>query len=396
MGSYLYTSDMTAFTDRFPIQLETEVVSSKYGAVIGKLWKTVLTRREFYHKNGSVTYKVGNPMGLLSSWAVSTFTHHVVKAWCAHKCGIEYDKYKYLILGDDTLDSKEEVYKLYIQTIQRLGVSISTSKCTKSEDGYAEFAKRLFSPDGEVTGLPVHLLSGLKSNPEQVLELVRICRSRGYEDSVLGPALERLLSDGFISEHKIVADILRLPEAMTGAPPLLEGNTRPWISQLIEYGETYQLAVLAIARKHLFWKLTERLQVSSGPKHISPVEIDNHHPLVFALYERVDLYLPEEAYCSETGEEDEWYIYNRWMEGEYQHLCNIPSVDTYKYYNRGHKITKCNFDVAKLALRIASGDCNIPLTFRKIYTNQDLYDIALESITPKRDHLRAVVTSFTK
>jgi hypothetical protein len=276
---------------------------------------------------------------------------------------------------------------LYIQTIQKLGVSISTSKCTVSELSYAEFAKRLFSPDGEVTGLPVHLLNGLKSNPEQVLELVRICRSRGYEDNVLGPALERLLSDGFISDHKIVADILSLPEAMTGAPPLLEGNTRPWISQLIEYGETYQLAVLAIARKHLFWKLTERLQVSSGPKHISPVEIDNHHPLVFALYERVDLYLPEEAYCSETGEEDEWYIYNRWMEGEYQHLCNIPSVDTYKYYNRGHKITKCNFDVAKLSLRIANGDCNIPLTFRKMYKDEDLYNIALESITPKRDHL---------
>lgn len=398
LGDCLYSSDMTAFTDRFPVELEVEVINAAYGAKIGKMWKTIVSHREFYHEKGSVRYKVGNPMGLLSSWAVSTFTHHVVKTWCAHKCGIRnFKSYKYLILGDDTLDSRKDVYEKYIQTIKDLGVSISTSKCTQSEHGFAEFAKRLFKPEGEVTGLPVHLLCGLKSNPEQVLELVRICRSRGYEDSVLGPALEVLLSKGFISEPKMVADILSLPETISNAPPLFkEGNTSKWTSTLFEYGETYQEKILAIARKHLFWKLTEKLQVSQGPKHISPVVIDNNHPLVFALNERIDLYLPADAYCDETWEEDEYYIYDRWMEGDYQHLCNIPSVDTYKYYNRGHKLTKCNFDVAKLVLRIANGNCNIPLTFRKKYTNENLYDIALESITPKRDHLVAVVTSFTK
>jgi len=78
------------------------------------------------------------------------------------------------------------------------------------------------------------------------------------------------------------------------------------------------------------------------------------------------------------------------------HLCNIPSVDTYKFYNKGHKATKCRFDVAKLVLKLMNGDCNIPLTFRTKYTNQELYDLALESITPKRDQSKAVVTTFTK
>jgi hypothetical protein len=208
---------MTAFTDRFPREIEVEVIKAAYGAELGEVWTTIISHREFYHENGSVRYKVGNPMGLLSSWAVSTFTHHVVKAWCAQECGIkDFKKYKYLILGDDTLDSRRDVYELYIQTIKDLGVSISTSKCTQSEKGYAEFAKRLFSPEGEVTGLPVHLLNGLKSQPEQVLELVRICRSRGYEDNVLCPALESLLSKKLISEPKMVADILCLPETITG------------------------------------------------------------------------------------------------------------------------------------------------------------------------------------
>jgi hypothetical protein len=156
MGKSLYSSDMTAFTDRFPIELECEVIKAKYGEQECSDWKQLISDREFFHKNGSVTYKVGNPMGLLSSWAVSTFTHHVVKHWCAHKLGIK--DYKYLILGDDTLDTNEDVYRLYTSTIESLGVSISHDKCTQSKDGYAEFAKRLFSPEGEVTGLPVHLL----------------------------------------------------------------------------------------------------------------------------------------------------------------------------------------------------------------------------------------------
>jgi predicted transcriptional regulator len=308
MGSNLYSSDMTAFTDRFPIELETEVLKQKYGSNVADMWTTLISDREFYHKNGSVRYQVGNPMGLLSSWAVSTFTHHVVKAWCAHKCGIKYGNYKYLILGDDTLDSRKDVYNMYIQTIQDLGVDISISKCTQSESGFAEFAKRLFSPDGEVTGLPVHLLNGLKSNPEQVLELVRICRSRGYEDSVLGPALEVLLEKDLVSQPKLIADILSLPEYIVGAPPLLEGNTTSMAGPLFSYGETYGKKVLAIARQNLFWRLIEKIQISQGPKHVSPIEIDNNHPLVFTLNERIDRYLPEAAFCDDTWEEDELYL----------------------------------------------------------------------------------------
>jgi hypothetical protein len=304
---------MTAFTDRFPAKLEEAVVSAAYGEQVGKMWRTVTTHRTFFNeKVGGVRYAVGNPMGLLSSWAVSTFTHHVIKSWCAHKCGLGNGRnYRYLILGDDTLDSNKQVYEMYIKTITDLGVSISTSKCTVSESGYAEFAKRLFTPEGEVTGLPVHLLNGLKSNPEQVLELVRICRSRGYEDSVLGPSLEVLLSKGYISAPKMVADILSLPEILSGAPPLLEGNVVTEAGDLKEYDESYLTSILALARNHLFWKLTQKLSITGHPKNISAVEIHNNHPLVFALNERVDSYLPAEAFCDDTWEEDEHWIYDR-------------------------------------------------------------------------------------
>ena len=93
LGNCLYSSDMTAFTDRFPIELEYEVVKAKYGEQEASDWRQLISDREFFHKNGSVRYNAGNPMGLLSSWAVSTFTHHVVKHWCAHKLGIKDYKY---------------------------------------------------------------------------------------------------------------------------------------------------------------------------------------------------------------------------------------------------------------------------------------------------------------
>jgi hypothetical protein len=395
MGSSLYSSDMTAFTDRFPIELEVEVIKAKYGEQEGCDWKQLISDREFFHSRGSVTYKVGNPMGLLSSWAVSTFTHHVVKHWCAHKLGIK--DYKYLILGDDTLDTREDVYRLYTSTIESLGVSISHDKCTQSEHGYAEFAKRLFSPEGEITGLPVHLLTGLKSNPEQVLELVRICRNRGYEEKNLGPGMAALLSYGSVKNPKMVADILALPEIITGQPPLyVEGWVSDRARNLIDCDESRLEYTIKCARNFLFWSLVDKITISPQ-RHadISPVEIENNHPLIFALNEKIDAYLPADAFDDETWDEDEYYIYDKWMEGEYTHMVNIPSVDTYKYYNKGHRVTKCKFDVARLCLQIANGNCNIPLTNRTRYTNTELYDIALAAITPKKDSRIAVVTTFT-
>jgi hypothetical protein len=218
LGKCLYSSDMTAFTDRFPIKLEEVVVETAYGTTISRLWRQIISERTFYHPKGDVKYSCGNPMGVLSSWPVSTLTHHCVKLWCAYKVGVH--KYKYLILGDDTIDTSRGVYDKYIETINALGVAVSHAKCTQSESGNTEFAKRLFVNNVEVTGLPVHLLKDIRTKPEQVLELVRIARERGYEDSFLGPSLDLLLSS--YNQGKMVADMLSLPEPVLGMPPLLE------------------------------------------------------------------------------------------------------------------------------------------------------------------------------
>jgi hypothetical protein len=379
LGDHLYSSDMTAFTDRFPIELEEAVVKAAYGERIAYLWKTVLTKRKFTHRKGDVEYKVGNPMGVLSSWPVSTFTHHVVKRYCAYKSSIK--DYKYLILGDDTMDTDLGVYNYYLSVIERLGVSISKSKCTQSNQGYAEFAKRLFRPDGECTGLPIHILSGINRYPEQVLELYRICISRGYDTSYLAPGFEALVNSN--KYKKILTDIFSLPKHITGIDPLWDPKPDTWASQFACLNEGVQTRLLELSRESLLWDIINNIDsVAKSKPTRCDQDLSPTHPLIFSLSENIERYLPEEAYTSDF-EEDEYWIYDQWMKGEYIHLVNIPSVNTYRFYNRGHRVTKCNFDVFNKLLDISRGNMNIPLHQRTKRTNSELYDLALGRIDPR-------------
>jgi len=240
-------------------------------------------------------------MGCLSSWAVSTFTHHALKAWCAHKLG--RNKYKYLILGDDNLDSDKDIYDVYIDAVKRLGVSISLSKCSLSESANAEFAKRFFTPEGEITGLPVDLLMELDNKPEQFVELVRIARERGYTEDGLKPGISVLISCN--RSHKVLADVLALPEVLSGIPPLLEAKPGSHAEALLQSEEGSINKLVAIARESEFIELVQELE--KAPSHSShvgklKVNIPENHPIVFALSEKLMSYL-------ETGSDDEYSIY---------------------------------------------------------------------------------------
>jgi hypothetical protein len=306
-------------------------------------------------------------MGILSSWPVSTMTHHAVKQWCAYKVGKK--SYKYLILGDDTLDTSKEVYELYTDTIRKLGVSISLSKCTSSESGSTEFAKRLFRNSVEVTGLPVHLLESVREKPEQFLELVKIARERGYEDLFLGPCLDSLLS--YCNCNKTVVDMLSLPEKVLGMPPLYGVTSGTWADKLSSLSEESLENNLVIARNYVFWRTAERLNKPSIPDKVNEVTLDTNHPLVYALSNKLMDYL--------GNYEDEYSIYNSWLEGNYREMASVPSFDRYKYYNKGHFVTKCKFDVLNAQLALANGDCNIPLHKPWKPTNYDLVDIGFNN-----------------
>jgi hypothetical protein len=73
----LYSFDLSAATDRLPIDLQSRIISYLFkNNEVGPLWKDLLVNREFIlnskdplfkESNGTYKYSVGQPMGCLSS-----------------------------------------------------------------------------------------------------------------------------------------------------------------------------------------------------------------------------------------------------------------------------------------------------------------------------------------
>jgi hypothetical protein len=177
-GTLPATSDLTAFTDRLPRRLNQDLVGALFGDDIGELWGKVVFGRRFTVSKDAVnngvpdhvSYAVGSPMGLLTSWSSSAIVHHLIIDYAHELCGI--DNRSYIVLGDDVGIWNRQVYEVYIELMMLLGVEVNSSKSTNSPT-YCEFAKRLFvlgqdprskkSYIEEVTGLPGSASAQLQS-----------------------------------------------------------------------------------------------------------------------------------------------------------------------------------------------------------------------------------------
>jgi hypothetical protein len=66
---YLGSFDLSAATDRLPIDLQVDILSSLFNRELAENWKNLLIGRKYYlsKTKESYTYSVGQPMGALSS-----------------------------------------------------------------------------------------------------------------------------------------------------------------------------------------------------------------------------------------------------------------------------------------------------------------------------------------
>jgi len=142
------SADSTTFTDRLPSELNCKVVEYLFGNGIGSAWKEIVCNRNFTATKAAydhgipnnVKYSTGTPMGLMTSWSTSAIVHHLIVRYCCMKLNAPYH---YIILGDDVCIWNRKVYDLYYNTMQKLGMELSSTKSTNSEV-YCEFAKRTF------------------------------------------------------------------------------------------------------------------------------------------------------------------------------------------------------------------------------------------------------------
>jgi hypothetical protein len=219
-------------------------------------------------------------------------SHHVVKHYCAYKTGTK--NYKYLILGDDTLDSSEIVYEYYMDVIKRLGVQISTAKCTRSRVASGEFAKRLYRRGTEVTGIPVNLLTNIVKQPENYIELVRVMRERGYEERDITRGVSNLLPTSFKRERLIISDQLALSEKITGRAPVLAARVGSYVEKLNDLPQTEQSKYLQIARDKRFFLEANKISFvleTHNQNLLDRFSIQPNHPLVFAVSQKLEPFL---------------------------------------------------------------------------------------------------------
>jgi hypothetical protein len=88
--------DLSAATDRLPIDLQVSVLIPLIGEKAANAWKKLLTDRD-YHLftpelgDEDLRYSVGQPMGALSSWAMLALTHHLIVQLAYHKTYFKFN-----------------------------------------------------------------------------------------------------------------------------------------------------------------------------------------------------------------------------------------------------------------------------------------------------------------
>lgn len=127
---FLSSIDLSSCTDRFPVLLQAWMLYQCNALTFWQTfwWLQVIARRTFvYNDKGiqkHIRYKVGQPMGALSSWPAMAFCHHVLvqlsyKAAYPESVNIFTE---YALLGDDLVIRDRRVAEYYKKVIHSLGM----------------------------------------------------------------------------------------------------------------------------------------------------------------------------------------------------------------------------------------------------------------------------------
>jgi len=156
----VWSFDLTAATDRFPLLIQSDTLSF-LNDKMGQTWDYIMRNCEFQSGDNRFCYKVGQPMGLYSSWASFAITHHLLVQFAAHRTGSISTFRAYSILGDDVAIWDEIVAKEYRKLINILDVSINENKSftpdNPNEPCVAEFAKRIWNKGVEISAISPNL-----------------------------------------------------------------------------------------------------------------------------------------------------------------------------------------------------------------------------------------------
>jgi hypothetical protein len=147
----VFSYDLSAATDRFPIWYQVEVLSFLTNRRFAETWRDLLILPRYYTRpvtviprGDALKYGSGQPMGLYSSWATFSICHHILVQQAARRAGYKGWYPWYALLGDDIVILGEDVAGAYKELCDRLQVKIGIAKSLISTNGTFEFAKRFY------------------------------------------------------------------------------------------------------------------------------------------------------------------------------------------------------------------------------------------------------------
>jgi hypothetical protein len=230
--------DLKAATDRMPVDLQKRVLEELLPENLSTLWKTLLVDREFHYPGGQLRYAVGQPMGMLSSWAAMAITNHAI---------INYSKTEmfYAVIGDDMALASKRGTEKYEKVLNDLGMEFSKEKSVLStkENNLGEIAKRLFIDGGEISPIPPDILVKSTGTLVGFLEFIRVFSEKlhhsdpgGFSDSEYRTILEQLFHNSKFKDDYDAHVLLTCP-ALEHFPvlpriPPLSGIRIPWRTDL--------------------------------------------------------------------------------------------------------------------------------------------------------------------
>jgi hypothetical protein len=172
-----------------------------YNLHVAESWYQVMTNRDFYIKatGQSVRWKVGQPLGLLSSFPSFALWHHDIVQFSANWENYHGGKplrffKQYRILGDDIVIFNTKVARRYQWLLKKVGLEINLQKSVigDSVKSQIEFAKRLSLNGMEMSSIKHNILT--KNGIHDMLDLVELMGQRGFIFSDTGHyGLSRIL-----------------------------------------------------------------------------------------------------------------------------------------------------------------------------------------------------------
>jgi hypothetical protein len=225
-----WSFDLSAATDRFPLWIQRSLLSQVFSERFGTLWARLLVGRKYAIRRkgvlaGSVTYRTGQPMGALSSWAIFSLSHHLVVQWCAWRVGFNRWFTLYALLGDDIVIADEKVAKEYMKVMDALGVKIGLAKSLVGQDLSMEFAKRFVYKGQDVSPISLKEYHVSKSHMPSLNELIPKVQS--LVEIRLCHVL-KALGFGYKAVSRMSAKYVKLSKRLSQAILLLTAPSAPF------------------------------------------------------------------------------------------------------------------------------------------------------------------------